>query len=126
MRGAGTFGPPPRHDGFHAHRPHGARFWNRPPLPPRMAGALQAWYWVAQPWNYIVDGVYYYGEGYYFDGYNYCYNGGYHLTPPPVVVTTPVVTQPVVTPPVVTQPVVAPPPPPPPRRGGLLNVLFGW
>lgn len=138
QRGAGSWVEPRSHSGFHANRPHGARFWDRPPMPPPMAGALSAWSWVATPWSYTVDGAYYYGEGYYFDGYNYCYNGGYHLTPPPVlvttpavaapvvttpVVTTPVVTQPVVTTPVVTTPVV--PPPPPPRRRGLLNMLFG-
>ena len=140
MRGAGVWSTPPHHTGFHANRPHGARFWGRPAIPPLMAGALYAWQWIATPWNYTIDGAYYYGEGYYFDGYNYCYNGGYHLTPPPVivttpvvttpvvttpVVTTPVVTQPVVTQPVVAQPVVVPPPPPPPRRRGLLNILFG-
>lgn len=134
-RGAGGFVAPPHHRGFHANRPHGARFWARPALPPILAGALYAWSWIASPWNYLVDGVYYYGEGYYFDGYNYCYNGGYHLTPPPVVVAqTAVVTQPtvvtqpavvtpaVVAPAVVTQPAVVVPPP---RRRGLLNLLFG-
>ena len=136
QRGAGVWSTPPSRVGFHANRPHGARFWGRPAIPPPMAGALRAWTWVATPWNYTVDGVYYYGEGYYFDGYNYCYNGGYHLTPPPVLVTTPVVTTPVVTTPVVTTPVVTtpvvttpvvapPPPPPPPRRRGLLGILFG-
>ena len=123
-RGAGVARPMSRRDGIHAHRPSGARYWERPGLPPPMAGATGAWTWIASPWNYTVDGVYYYGEGYYFDGYNYCYNGGYHLTPPPVVVTQSVVTQPVT----VTQPVVTPvttTPPPPPRRRGLLGVLFG-
>lgn len=123
-RGAGSFMAPPNHTGFHANRPHGARYWGRPGLPPPMMGALTAWTWVATPWSYTVDGVYYYGEGYYFDGYNYCYNGGYHLTPPPVMVAQPVVTTPVVTTPVVTQPVVTTPPPPP-RRGGFLGWLLG-
>ena len=135
LHGAGRHLPPPHHHGFHANRPHGARFWGRPPIPPPMTGYLHAWHWVPTPWSYYVDGVYYYGEGYYFDGYNYCYNGGYHFAPPPVqaamVVPAPVVVQqPVAVQPapvVVQQPVVAPPPPPPPppRRGGLLGWLFG-
>lgn len=125
MQGAGHHSRHHDHSGFHAGRPDGAMYWDRPGVPPHMAGALRDWYWVATPWAYTVDGVYYYGEGYYFDGYNYCYNGGYHLVPPPVsAVATPVVTQPVVTQPVVT-PVAPPPPPPPKRGGGLLNLLFG-
>ena len=152
MHGAGAHRPPPHHNGFHAHRPHGARYWGRPPAPPMMGGAMHGWTWVDTPWSYTVDGVYYYGEGYYFDGYNYCYNGGFHYAPPPVqpvVVPPPVVAapapvgvqQPVVASPapapvVVQQPVVTapqpvvvtpppPPPPPPPRTRGLLDVLFG-
>lgn len=144
MRGAGRLSSPPHHTGFHAGRPHGARFWGRPGVPPVMAGARSAWAWVSAPWNYMIDGVYYYGEGYYFDGYNYCYNGGFHLVPPPVQVVQPTVVAPapvavpaqptvvvpqqpvvvpaqpaVVTPPVQTvvtpaTTVVTPPPPPPP------------
>ena len=117
-------------------RPHGARFWARPPAPPpRRHGALRAWQWVATAWDMTIDGVYCYGDGYYFDGYNYYYNGAYYTTPPvvvtqpvvsqPVVVTQPVATQPVVvTQPVVTQPVVVTPPPRP-RRRGLLQLLLG-
>lgn len=101
----GRHQPPPNHQGFHAGRPSGARFWSRPALPPPHSGARHAWSWIATPWSYTVDGVYYYGEGYYYDGYNYCYNGGYYQTPPPVQAATP--------------------PPPPPRSRGLLNILFG-
>ena len=149
MQGAGGHREPPHRTGFHANRPHGARYWGRPPAPPPMAGYRHGWNWVPTPWSYYVDGVYYYGEGYYFDGYNYCYNGGFHFAPPPVqpayvvpqqvVVPQPAVVapQPVVVPQpavVAPQPVVVPqpavvapqpPPPPPPRSRGLLNVLFG-
>lgn len=133
--GHGLHVPPPHHHGFHAGRPHGARFWARPGLPPVLFGARRAWAWVATPWYYTVDGVYYYGEGYYFDGYNYCYNGGYYLTPPPVqqviVTTQPVVVSPQ---PVVVQPAPVVVQPQPvivqPRRRSLservVDAIFGY
>ena len=88
--GHGRHIPPPSRYGFHAGRPYGAMFWERPILPPVLVNALYGWVWVNSPWWFTVDGVYYYGEGYYYDGYNYCYNGGFYLCPPPTgqVITT--------------------------------------